>query len=48
MSSLGFRLRLVDNFFYYLVGVVSLTGTLKWQRLGDVVAGTVVVREKKI
>ena len=40
-------MRLVDNFFYYFVGIVSMTGTLKWQRLGDVVAGTVVVREKK-
>lgn len=40
-------LRIADNFFYYLVGLISMTGTLKWQRLGDVVAGTVVVREKK-
>ncbi len=41
-------MRIVDNFFYYLVGVVSMAGTLKWQRLGDMVAGTVVVREKKV
>ncbi|MBI1811374.1 MAG: RDD family protein [Nitrospirae bacterium] len=40
-------LRIADNFFYYLVGLISMTGTLKWQRLGDIVAGTVVVRERK-
>ncbi|UCE78504.1 MAG: RDD family protein [Nitrospiraceae bacterium] len=40
-------MRIVDSFFYYLVAIVSLTGTLKWQRLGDIVAGTVVVRRKK-
>ncbi len=40
-------MRIVDSFFYYLVAVVTMTGTLKWQRLGDIVAGTVVVRERK-
>lgn len=39
-------MRIVDSFFYYLIAIVSLTGTLKWQRLGDIVAGTVVVRQK--
>lgn len=39
-------LRIVDAFFYYLVGAVSMAGTLKWQRLGDMVAETVVVRKK--
>jgi len=39
-------LRIVDCFFYYLVGAVALAGTLKWQRLGDMAAGTVVVRKK--
>ena len=39
-------MRIVDVFlFYYLVGVVSILGTMKWQRLGDIVAGTVVVRD---
>ncbi len=38
-------MRIVDLFFYYWVGVVSIVATLKWQRLGDIVAGTVVVRE---
>jgi uncharacterized RDD family membrane protein YckC len=38
-------LRIVDFFFYYLVGVVSMVGTMKWQRLGDIVAETVVVRD---
>jgi uncharacterized RDD family membrane protein YckC len=40
-------LRIVDSFFYYLVAVVSLAGTLKWQRLGDLAAETVVVVRKK-
>ncbi|MEK6743050.1 MAG: RDD family protein [Nitrospirota bacterium] len=40
-------LRIVDAFFYYLVAAISLAGTMKWQRLGDLVAETVVVREKK-
>lgn len=40
-------LRIVDGFFYYLVATVSLAGTLKWQRLGDLVAETVVVVRKK-
>jgi len=39
-------LRIVDGFFYYLVATVSLAGTLKWQRLGDLAAETVVVRRK--
>jgi hypothetical protein len=33
--------------YYYLVAVISIAGTFKWQRLGDLVAETVVVREKK-
>jgi uncharacterized RDD family membrane protein YckC len=40
-------LRIVDSFFYYLVAAVSLAGTLKWQRLGDLAAETVVVKRKK-
>jgi uncharacterized RDD family membrane protein YckC len=40
-------LRIVDSFFYYLVAAVSLAGTLKWQRLGDLAAETVVVVRKK-
>lgn len=39
-------LRIVDSFLYYLVGAIALAGTLKWQRLGDRAAGTVVVRQK--
>ncbi len=38
-------IRIVDLFFYYWVAVVSIVGTMKWQRLGDIVAGTVVVRD---
>lgn len=41
-------LRIADSFFYYLVAIVSLSGTLKWQRLGDIVAGTVVIRKKHV
>lgn len=40
-------MRIVDSFFYYLVAAVSIAGTMKWQRLGDLVAGTVVVRDKR-
>lgn len=39
-------LRIVDVNFYYLVGVVIMCATLKWQRLGDIAAGTIVVRNK--
>ncbi len=38
-------MRIVDLFFYYWVAVVAIVATLKWQRLGDIVAGTVVVRD---
>lgn len=40
-------LRIVDGMFYYLVGVATMAGTMKWQRLGDIVAETVVVKDKK-
>jgi uncharacterized RDD family membrane protein YckC len=39
-------MRIVDGFFYYLVAAVAMAGSMKWQRLGDIVAGTVVVRDK--
>ncbi len=38
-------MRIVDLFFYYWVAVVSIVATMKWQRLGDIVAETVVVRD---
>lgn len=38
---------IIDGFFYYLVAAVAMAGTMKWQRLGDLVAGTVVVRDKR-
>ncbi len=41
-------MRIVDAFFYYLAATVCLSATLKWQRLGDLVAETVVVRQKKM
>ncbi len=40
-------LRIADAFFYYLVAAISLAGTFKWQRVGDLVADTVVVRDKR-
>jgi uncharacterized RDD family membrane protein YckC len=40
-------LRVVDAMFYYLVAVVAMGATLKWQRLGDIAAGTVVVRARR-
>jgi uncharacterized RDD family membrane protein YckC len=39
-------MRLVDAFFYYLAAAVAMAATLKWQRIGDIVAETVVVRKK--
>lgn len=40
-------LRVVDAMFGYLVAVVTVGATLKWQRLGDIAAGTVVVRARR-
>jgi uncharacterized RDD family membrane protein YckC len=40
-------LRIADYMFYYLVGLVAIGATLKWQRLGDLAAGTVVVMDRK-
>ncbi len=40
-------MRIVDAFFYYLAAVISLAATVKWQRLGDLVADTVVVKDSK-
>jgi len=37
-------LRLVDGFFFYLVGAIVVWTSAKKQRLGDKVAGTVIVR----
>jgi uncharacterized RDD family membrane protein YckC len=39
-------LRIVDLFFYYLPAAIAMAATMKWQRIGDVVAETVVVRER--
>ena len=38
-------MRIADAFFYYLVAVIALAASLKWQRIGDLVAETVVVKE---
>jgi uncharacterized RDD family membrane protein YckC len=38
-------LRFVDGFFYYLVAAVAVAGTVKWQRIGDLAATTVVVKD---
>jgi len=40
-------MRIADTMFYYLVGVTAMAGTMKWQRLGDLVAETVVVKSRK-
>lgn len=39
-------LRIGDGMFYHLVAAVTVGATLKWQRLGDLVANTVVVRKR--
>lgn len=38
-------LEIVDGFFYYVVGFISMAASDKRQRIGDHVASTVVVRE---
>ena len=40
-------LRIADAFFYYLVAVIAIAANFKWQRVGDVIAETVVVRVKE-
>ena len=40
-------LRLVDGLFAYAVGVVAILVSARNQRLGDLAAGTVVVRERR-
>ncbi len=39
-------LRCIDYFFFGLVGVISISVSRKNQRLGDLAAGTVVVRDR--
>ncbi|HEX8052443.1 MAG TPA: RDD family protein, partial [Thermoleophilaceae bacterium] len=36
-------LRIVDGFFFYLVGLITIVATKRKQRLGDLAAGTIVV-----
>jgi len=40
-------LRIVDGFFFYLVGAIVVWVSKKKQRLGDMAAGTIVVRVPK-
>ena len=37
-------MRIADAFFYYLVAIIAMAGSFRWQRVGDLVAETVVVR----
>lgn len=39
--------RVVDAFFWYLVGMLLVALTGKWQRLGDMAGGTIVIRAPK-
>lgn len=39
-------LRIIDGLFYYVVGFIAMAASDKRQRIGDRVAGTVVVREE--
>ena len=39
-------LEIVDGFFYYVIGFIAMAASDKRQRIGDRVAGTVVVREE--
>jgi uncharacterized RDD family membrane protein YckC len=38
-------LRLIDGFFFYLVGAIIVWVSKNKQRLGDIAAGTIVVRK---
>lgn len=40
-------LRLVDTFMYFVPAMVSIAATVKYQRIGDLVAKTLVVRERE-
>ncbi|MBI5679365.1 MAG: RDD family protein [Methanobacterium sp.] len=53
-SRIGFKksairnlLRMIDEFFWYLVGVLLIHGSDKNQRLGDSVAHTIVIKKRK-
>jgi uncharacterized RDD family membrane protein YckC len=39
-------LRVVDSFFFYLVGVIVIAFNKNWQRLGDILAKTLVVKSE--
>jgi uncharacterized RDD family membrane protein YckC len=41
-----FLLRIVDSFFFYLVGLICILVTEKQQRVGDLVAKTIVIKTK--
>lgn len=45
-STIRNALRLIDMLFFYLVGITSILVTKRNQRLGDLAAGTLVVRER--
>ena len=40
-------LRIVDGFFFYIVGMLLISSSKKNQRLGDNVAKTLVITEKR-
>lgn len=44
-AALRTLLRIVDGFFFYLVAFVSVLASSKRRRLGDMAAGTLVVRK---
>ncbi len=40
-------MRAVDGFFFYLIGVISIGLSRQNKRLGDYVAGTIVIHDKR-
>ncbi len=40
-------LKIVDGFFNFLVGIIVVAFTENWQRVGDLVARTIVIHEKQ-
>lgn len=41
-------LKVVDGFFNFLVGILIVTFTKDWQRVGDMAARTTVIRKVEV
>jgi uncharacterized RDD family membrane protein YckC len=41
-------LKMVDGFFNFMVGMLIVTFTREWQRVGDMAARTIVIRKAPV